>query len=75
MIYPDDGTPRAITITGNKLTYNAKELSSVLGISLGSCYKVMKRPDFPCITVGKRLLVSKKALEVWLSCNSNIICH
>ena len=50
-----------------KLTLDAKDLSKLLGISKGSCYKLFRRSDFPTITIGKRKLVACDKLYAWLN--------
>ncbi|MCD8051499.1 MAG: helix-turn-helix domain-containing protein [Clostridiales bacterium] len=49
-----------------KLTLKPKEVAEVLGLGITKTYELMHTPDFPSFRVGKRLLVSKKALEEWL---------
>ena len=47
--------------------YQAEDLKEMLGIALGSVYKLMKRPDFPAIKVSaRRYVVPKDAFEKWI---------
>ena len=47
--------------------YQAEDLKEMLGIALGSVYKLMKRPDFPAIRVSaRRYVVPKDAFEKWI---------
>ena len=49
-----------------KLAYSVKELPEVLGISRPTAYELVHRSDFPTISVGKRILIPKAALDRWL---------
>lgn len=47
--------------------YQAEDLKEMLGIALGSVYKLMRRPDFPAIKVSaRRYVVPKDAFEKWI---------
>ena len=47
--------------------YQAEDLKEMLGIALGSVYKLMKRPDFPAIKVSaRRWIVPEDAFMKWL---------
>ena len=37
-----------------------------LGISRSTAYNLVKRPDFPSIQVGKKIIISETALQAWL---------
>ena len=50
-----------------KLAYNAKETASALGISFPTFYELSNRTDFPCIRVGRRVLVPVDSLRKWLA--------
>lgn len=49
-----------------KLTLNSKETAAALGISLPTFYELSNRADFPCIRVGRRVLVPVDGLRAWL---------
>lgn len=49
-----------------KLAYNSKEAAAALGISLPTFYELSSRADFPCIRVGRRVLVPVDGLRAWL---------
>ena len=49
-----------------KLAYNSKEAAAALGISLPTFYELSNRADFPCIRVGRRVLVPIDGLRAWL---------
>lgn len=45
----------------------AQDIKEMLGIALGSVYKLMKRPDFPAIKVSaRRYIVPEDAFRRWL---------
>ena len=45
----------------------AQDIKEILGIALGSVYKLMKQPDFPAIKVSaRRYVVSEEAFRRWL---------
>ena len=46
--------PRTVTVT---------QAARILGISRGSAYEAVKTGELPVIRIGKRLLVSRAALE------------
>lgn len=45
---------------------NAHDVAESLGICLVTAYKLMKRPDFPAVRIGKRIIVTQSALAKWL---------
>lgn len=47
--------------------YGTKDVARMIGCSVPTAREVMLRPDFPLIKVGRKLLVSRKALEEWAS--------
>ena len=49
----------------------AQELSQVLGISRAGAYNLLHSSDFPTLSIGKRLLVSKEDLLSWMKRNTN----
>ncbi|MGM9617494.1 helix-turn-helix domain-containing protein [Butyricicoccus sp.] len=57
-------------IAQDKLCYSVPELAKVLGISRPKAYELVKRDDFPSITVGKRIIIPASALERWLDENA-----
>lgn len=42
-----------------------KEVAESLGCSLPTARKIMHRPDFPLIRVGKNMMVSKQSFIKW----------
>ena len=53
------------------LTVSLPSVARLLGISRGLCYQLAQRDELPVkvIRCGKRLLVSRKAIEILLSDN------
>ena len=49
---------------------SAKDMSEQLGVSLCTCYKLLKQDDFPTIQIGKRRMVSRDRLNEWLEKNT-----
>ena len=60
----------------NKLSDNipellsAKDMSEHLGVSLCTCYKLLKQDDFPTTRIGKRKVVTRERLTEWLENNT-----
>lgn len=50
-----------------KLAYNAKEVAATLGISLPTFYELSNRADFPCVRIGRRVIVPVDSLRAWLA--------
>ena len=46
---------------------NAKTLSKILGISLSKAYELFRSKGFPCISLGRRMIVPKDKLVAWLN--------
>lgn len=51
----------------DKLTLSIEEAAKVLGIGRNLCYDRVKTGELPCIKIGRRLLIPKKALEKLLT--------
>lgn len=49
---------------------NATQLSEVLGISRAGAYNLMHREDFPTLRIGKRMLVPRDRLLIWIEQNT-----
>ena len=49
-----------------KATMSVQELSSQMGISLPKAYELVKRPGFPTLRIGTRILIPVAAFETWL---------
>ena len=53
-----------------KATMSVRELSMSMGISLPKAYEFVKRPGFPVLRIGSRILIPKAAFEEWLKAES-----
>lgn len=53
-------------MNNERLTYTIPEVAKLLGVNKIAAYKLAKRRDFPAITIGKRIVVPRAALEEWL---------
>lgn len=51
---------------GVKLVLSAREAAAALGVSLPTFYILCGRPGFPCVRVGRRVLIPVDALRDWL---------
>lgn len=48
------------------ITLTVSDISKVMGLSLAKTYELTRRRDFPCIHVGRRLVVPKSSFIKWL---------
>ena len=53
-----------------KATMSVQELASQLGISLPKAYELVKRPGFPVLRIGTRILIPVDAFREWLTDNA-----
>ena len=53
-----------------KTTMSVQELSAQMGISLPKAYELVKKPGFPVIRVGTRILIPVEGFKEWLVINS-----
>ena len=49
-----------------KLTLSVEEAGKLLGVSRQIAYQLSRRADFPTLHIGRRILVPKKQLEIWM---------
>ena len=49
---------------------NATQLATTLGISRAGAYQLLNRRDFPTLRIGKRMLVPKDKLLLWIDLHS-----
>ena len=49
-----------------KMTLSVEEAGKLLGVSRQVAYQLIHRPDFPTLQIGRRVLVPKKQLEIWM---------
>ena len=52
------------------ITLNAQDVAAVLGISRANAYSLMHTRGFPTLQIGKRMVVPKDKLLVWINENS-----
>ena len=50
-----------------KLTYTVPEAAEVLGLNRNTVYELCKTEGFPCIHIGKRLLIPVDGLHRWVN--------
>ena len=48
-------------------TLSITELAEYLHIGRNTAYNLARKEGFPCVSIGKRLIVPIKALEEWLA--------
>ena len=48
------------------ITLNAQDVAAVLGISRANAYSLMHTRGFPTLQIGKRMVVPKDKLLVWM---------
>lgn len=53
------------------LSLNAKQLIEVLGLSRSGVYNLFSDPTFPSIKIGKRIIVPKDKLLLWIDRKSS----
>lgn len=71
-LFPEQNIPsetnKAETVSAYpSLTLSVEQMAAVLNISRNTAYELVKRPGFPCFHVGKRILVNRDMLQVWLN--------
>lgn len=49
-----------------KLTVSITDTAEILGVSVPTVYKLIKRDDFPSFKVGRRTLISYVGLSEWI---------
>ncbi len=50
-----------------KLTYTVTEAADLLGISRSSAYQCVRRGEIPSLTLGRRVVIPRRALEALLA--------
>ena len=48
------------------LFLNAEMVAKMLGVSISSAYELMHEKDFPSVRIGKRFIVPREDLKVWI---------
>ncbi len=49
-----------------RLTYTVPEVAELLGISRSSAYECVRRGEIPALTLGRRVVIAKAAIDVLL---------
>lgn len=49
------------------LLLNVKQLADLLGVSDSSVYELIQEDGFPSLHIGKRIVIPKEELRVWIS--------
>lgn len=49
-----------------KMTFDARDIAELLGVSVSCAYDLFHREDFPTLKIGRRLLVTQENFENWL---------
>ncbi len=50
----------------SRLTYTVPEVAELLGISRSSAYECVRRGEIPSLTLGRRVVIAKTAIDVLL---------
>ncbi len=53
-----------------KLTMTVEEAGKRLGISRPMAYELTKRPDFPVLRIGRRIVIPIDGLDLWVRSNT-----
>ena len=53
-------------VTKDRLTMPVREYAKYSGIGINQIYAYTKRKDFPCLKVGRKLLVVTAKADEWL---------
>lgn len=51
--------------------FNLKQAAAYLGISVPTLIALLRSGEIPCRRAGQRWLISKSALDTWLTANTN----
>lgn len=62
---------KVIKVEDLPITLTVKDVSKIMGISLGKTYELVKRRNFPCISISRRLIIPTKKFLDWLDFESN----
>jgi excisionase family DNA binding protein len=54
------------------ITLSVEQVGDVLGISRTKVYELVHAKGFPTIRIGRRLIVSKHALALWIQNNGGV---
>lgn len=54
-----------------KMTMTVREMAAQMGISLPTAYELVKKPGFPIIRVGTKILIPIEPFRQWLFSETN----
>ena len=49
-----------------KAAISVDEMSEQLGITRSQAYEIVKQKDFPCIRIGRRIIIQTVTFKEWL---------
>ena len=55
----------------SRLTYTVPEVAELLGISRSSAYECVRRGEIPALTLGRRVVIAKTAIDALLGSATN----
>lgn len=50
----------------SKVAYNVAEAARALGVSRPTMYRLLDRPDFPKVRIGRRVIIPCDLFAAWL---------
>lgn len=53
-----------------RMTMTVQEVADYLGVSKPTAYSLTSQDDFPCLRIGKRILIPVAAFHDWLDRNT-----
>ena len=60
---------------GPPLLLSVLEAARLLNIGRGLCYQLVQENRLPHIRLGRRVLISRQALEQWVQCEVAVVAH
>ena len=57
----------------DRLTFTVTEVAELLGISRTTAYECVRRGEIPSLTLGRRLVVSRVALDALLNADGDAV--
>ena len=59
-------TPSMDTNESARLTLTVRQFASQMQVSMPTAYVMVNQPGFPAFKAGKKILISRTALEKWI---------
>lgn len=53
-----------------RLCYTVKEVAKLMGICEASARSIANRKNFPKILIGRKILIPKRSLRIWINKNA-----